>query len=517
MPTAPLALIILDGWGYTGRTDGNAIHLAHKPFWDELWQQCPHTFIVPYGQRVGLPKGQMGNSEVGHLNMGAGRIVRMDISRIDHAIETGELATNAVLQTALQKVQQHGTKLHLMGLVSDGGVHSHQQHLYALLQMAQVAGITEVFVHAFTDGRDTAPDSAQRYIAELVAEMKTRKVGQLASICGRYYAMDRDQRWERVQLAYEMMVKGVGRPATDAVTAIHESYAAGITDEFLQPIVLTNHNGQPVATIDDGDSVIFFNFRADRAREITAALTAQDFTGFTRDSVPNIHYVCMTQYDAKFALPTAFPPVRVQQILAEVLAAHNLRNLRLAETEKYAHVTFFFNGGVEKTYPGEERILVPSPKVATYDLQPEMSAAAVTEALCQAIEQGRADVYVVNFANADMVGHTGILPAAIRAVETLDHCLQRIITSLRKVQGKAIITADHGNAEQMLDYETGDPYTAHTTTNSVPFIVVDPEFHGKLRESGALEDVAPTLLAMLGLNPPPEMTGRDLRLTINEI
>lgn len=517
MPKGPIALLILDGWGFETRNQGNAIYMAHKPFWDHLWQDSPHTLIVPFGTRVGLPKGQMGNSEVGHLNMGAGRIVRMDISRIDHAIETGELFTNPALTAGMEHVQKSGGALHFMGLVSDGGVHSLQEHLYALLTMAKKHGLDRVYVHAFTDGRDTAPESGQNYLQQLLDKMQSLGVGQLASVCGRYYAMDRDKRWDRVELAYRMMVKGEGRSTTNPVEAVRQSYQEGVTDEFIKPIVVTQPDGNPVAKISDGDAVIFFNFRADRAREITRALTEKEFTGFDRGTPPQIHYVCMSQYDATFPLPMAFPPTAVHNILAEVFAAHHLRNMRIAETEKYAHVTFFFNGGVEETFPGEQRILIPSPKVATYDLKPEMSALEVTDALCREIEKGSADVYIVNFANADMVGHTGILAAAIKAVETIDKCLNRIINTLLKVQGKAIITADHGNAEKMIDYETGDPYTAHTITNPVPFIVVDPEFHGKLREGGALEDVGPTLLGMLGINPPPEMTGKDLRSIINEV
>lgn len=513
----PVALIILDGWGYETRTEGNAIYLAKKPYWDHMWETYAHSLIIPYGQRVGLPVGQMGNSEVGHLNMGAGRIIRMDISRIDHAIETGELFTNPVLVEAIEHAHKAGGALHFMGLMSDGGVHSLQTHLYELIKMAKDHGLSKVFIHAFTDGRDTAPDSAARYIAELLSKLDEIGVGKLASICGRYYAMDRDKRWERVEQAYKMMVNGEGKHAQDPIKAVEESYQEHITDEFIKPIVITQENGSPVAKIQDGDSVIFFNFRADRAREITRALTQAEFNDFERGAAPKIHYVCMTQYDATFPLPIAFAPQTVHNILAEIFAANNLRNLRIAETEKYAHVTFFFNGGVEQTFPSERRILVPSPKVSTYDLKPEMSALAVTDALCHEIMHGGADVFIVNFANADMVGHTGILDAAIKAVETLDKCLERIIGALLKVGGRAIITADHGNAEKMIDYDTGQPYTAHTITNAVPLIYVDPGFHGKLRENGALEDIAPTLLGMLGIVQPADMTGRDLRSLNKEV
>lgn len=513
----PIALIIFDGWGFETRTEGNAIYTAKKPCWDHLWETYQHSLIVPYGQRVGLPIGQMGNSEVGHLNIGAGRIIRMDISKIDHAIETGELASNKEIKGAMEHVQKTDGALHFMGLMSDGGVHSLQAHLYALLQIAKNAGLKKIFIHAFTDGRDTAPDSGKGYIEELLDKLKEIGVGSLASICGRYYAMDRDKRWERVELAYKMLVNGEGKLSSDPVKAVTESYGENVTDEFIKPIVITKENGSPVGKIQDGDSVIFFNFRADRAREITRALTENEFAEFERGAAPKIHYVCMTQYDATFPLPIAFPPQRVNNILVEVLAAHNLRNLRIAETEKYAHVTFFFNGGVEQTFPGERRILIPSPKVATYDLKPEMSAIEVTDALCHEIDHGTADVFIVNFANADMVGHTGILDAAIKAVEVLDKCLDRIINALLRVGGKAIITADHGNAEKMIDYETGQPYTAHTITNPVPLILVDSTFHGKLRENGALEDVAPTMLGILGITPPAEMTGRDLRSLSKEV
>ncbi|KAF0219839.1 MAG: hypothetical protein FD167_5081 [bacterium] len=417
----------------------------------------------------------------------------------------------------MKHAQETGGALHLMGLMSDGGVHSLQVHLYALLEMAKNNGLKKVFVHAFTDGRDTAPDSGKGYITELLSKLKEIGVGQLASICGRYYAMDRDKRWERVELAYNMMVKGEGKRTHDPIKAIEESYQEHITDEFIKPIIITKEANTPIGSIEDGDSVVFFNFRADRAREITHALTDADFTGFKRSTAPKIHYVCMTQYDATFPLPIAFSPQHVNHILAEVLAEHNLRNLRIAETEKYAHVTFFFNGGVEEAFPGEKRVLIPSPKVATYDLKPEMSAIEVTNALCQEIDQGTADVFIVNFANADMVGHTGMLEATVKAVEVLDKCLDRVINALLRVGGRAIITADHGNAEKMIDYETGQPYTAHTITNPVPLILVDPSFHGKLRENGALEDVAPTLLGILGITPPSEMTGRDLRSLSKEV
>lgn len=514
---SPIALVILDGWGYETRTQGNAILAAHKPFWDKMWQEFAHTLIIPYGKRVGLPIGQMGNSEVGHLNIGAGRIVRMDISRIDYAIESGELFTNPEICAAMEYVQKTGGAFHLMGLVSDGGVHSHQEHLYALLEMAKQKGLSNVYVHAFTDGRDTAPESGAGFVANLIEKMRSIGVGELASISGRYYSMDRDKRWERTKLAYDMLVHAQGRPARSGVEAIKQSYAEGITDEFIQPIVIVRDDGSPVATIKDGDSVFFFNFRADRARQITRALTEDGFTGFERGYRPQIHFLCMSQYDADFALPVAFGPLKIDNILANIFAANGLRNLRIAETEKYAHVTFFFNGGVEEAFPLERRILIPSPKVATYDLKPEMSAIEVTDTIVREIDKGETDVFIVNFANADMVGHTGVMQAAVQAIQVLDGCLKRVVDALLKVGGRAIITADHGNSEKMIDYDTGEPYTAHTVDNPVPLILVDPNFHGRLREGGALEDVAPTLLGMLGIHPPAEMTGKDLRSVVNEI
>jgi 2,3-bisphosphoglycerate-independent phosphoglycerate mutase len=505
----PLALVILDGWGHSDVELNNAIAMADTPNWDRWMRDYPHTLVDASGHSVGLPEGQMGNSEVGHLNIGAGRIVRMDISRIDHAIETGDFFENPVLVGAVEHAKRRGTALHLMGLVSHGGVHSWHEHLYALLRLARDRELRRVFVHCFLDGRDTPPQSADVFVQELVEVMGTIGVGRVASVVGRYYAMDRDKRWERVERAYNLLVRGAGREAADPVQAIRESYAAGAGDEFVEPIVVVD-GGVPVATIADGDSVIFFNFRADRAREITRTLTDDEFTAFDRGAVPAVHFVCMTQYDATFPLPVAFPPQRHEGILADVMAAHGLRNLRIAETEKYAHVTFFFNGGVETEYPGERRILVPSPRVATYDLKPEMSAGEVTDKVVAAIEAGDTDVLVINFANADMVGHTGILPAAIVAIETLDRCLGRIESAILARGGAMIVTADHGNAERMVDPVTGEPFTAHTT-NLVPLVLVSNDWRGRLREGGSLEDIAPTMLALLGIPPTREMTGRDLR------
>jgi 2,3-bisphosphoglycerate-independent phosphoglycerate mutase len=435
----PLALVILDGWGHSDVDLDNAIAMAATPNWDRWMAEYPHTLIDASGHSVGLPQGQMGNSEVGHLNIGAGRIVRMDISRIDHAIETGDFFHNPALVGAVEHAKRNGTDLHLMGLVSHGGVHSWHEHLYAILRLARDRELRRVYVHCFLDGRDTPPQSADVYVQELNDIAATIGVGRVASIVGRYYAMDRDKRWERVARAFGLLVRGKGRVATDPVQAIRESYGAGTGDEFVEPIVIVDEKDAPVATIKDGDSVIFFNFRADRAREITRALTDPNFDAFDRGSVPSIHFVCMTQYDATFDLPVAFPPQRHEGILADILAAHGLTNLRIAETEKYAHVTFFFNGGVEKEYPGERRILVPSPQVATYDLQPEMSADEVADKVVEAVEAGDTDVFVVNFANADMVGHTGVLPAAITAVETLDRCLGRIEAAFLDRGGALIV------------------------------------------------------------------------------
>jgi 2,3-bisphosphoglycerate-independent phosphoglycerate mutase len=505
----PLALIVLDGFGYSPAVNGNAIALARTPRFDEWFARYPNTLIEASGKSVGLQAGQMGNSEVGHLNCGAGRVVRMDISRIDHAIETGDFFKNPELVSAIHHAKINNSALHLMGLVSWGGVHSWLEHLYALLRMARLGGLDRVYVHAFLDGRDTAPDSGKEYVGELLDKMKEYGVGRLASIVGRYYAMDRDKRWERTEQAYRLLRYGEGRRATDPVGAILESYAEGVTDEFVKPIAIMESDGKPIATVCDRDSVIFFNFRADRARQITRAFTEADFAGFDRGERPGIRFTCMTRYDATFPLPVAFGPEHHDEILADVFAEAGLRNLRIAETEKYAHVTFFFNGGVETEFPGEKRILIPSPKVATYDMMPEMSAYGITEAVVDAIKSGEFDSIIMNYANADMVGHTGDLKATIRAVEVLDECVGRVVDAVQAQGGTVIITADHGNAEQMIDPVTGQIFTAHTT-NPVPLILID-DFRGRLRAGGALKDVAPTMLGVLGLPKPPQMTGEDLR------
>ncbi|HUK90279.1 MAG TPA: 2,3-bisphosphoglycerate-independent phosphoglycerate mutase [Blastocatellia bacterium] len=505
----PLALIILDGFGFSDATRGNAIKLARTPHLDQWLARYPHTLIEGSGKAVGLPPGQMGNSEVGHLNIGAGRIVRMDISRIDAAIEDGAFFRNKVLLAAMQAARGKASSFHLMGLVSHGGVHSWHEHLYALLRMAAEQGVERVFVHAFLDGRDTPPESGAGYVAELIEKTHEYGVGQVATIIGRYYAMDRDKRWDRIEKAYRLLTLGEGRLRTDPVEAINEYYSEGVTDEFMKPIAIAGPDGVPIAVVRDGDSVLFFNFRADRARELTMAFTQNDFTGFERPR-RDIRYACMTQYDQNFPLPIAFGPVHHDMILADVMAKHGLRNLRIAETEKYAHVTFFFNGGVEAEFPGEQRILIPSPKVATYDLKPEMSAPGVTDQVVKAVESGEFDVLIVNYANADMVGHTGVLPAAIKAIETIDTCLGRVVGAVRAKGGTVIITADHGNAEQMIDPETGAPFTAHTT-GPVPLMLIG-NYHGRLASEGSLQDIAPTMLGVLGIPKPVEMTGSDLRL-----
>ncbi|MEK6286416.1 MAG: 2,3-bisphosphoglycerate-independent phosphoglycerate mutase [Acidobacteriota bacterium] len=507
---APLVLIVLDGFGYSAKREGNAIALARTPHFDEWYKQYPNTLVEASGQYVGLRAGQMGNSEVGHLNIGGGRIVRMDTSRIDHAIETGELFHNDALIQAIEHANSRKSALHLMGLVSHGGVHSSQEHLYALLRMAGERNLERVFVHAFLDGRDTAPDSGAGFIAELIDKTGEYALGRVATVVGRYYAMDRDKRWQRTEKAYRLMRCGEGRARRDPVAAIRESYSEGVTDEFVKPIVIVDDGGKPIATIRDGDSVIFFNFRSDRARQITRAFTEDDFTFFDRGPKPEIRFTCMTYYDRQFALPVAFGPEHLDHILADVFAEAGLKNLRIAETEKYAHVTFFFNGGVEPPFPGEERILIPSPKVATYDLKPEMSAHGITDEVVNQIESGRFDVVIMNYANADMVGHTGNLEATIKAIEVIDECLGRVVGATRAKGGSVIITADHGNAEQMIDLATGQIFTAHTT-NPVPAILIG-DHRCRLREGGSLRDIAPTMLGILGLKKPTQMTGQDLRI-----
>jgi 2,3-bisphosphoglycerate-independent phosphoglycerate mutase len=509
----PLALIILDGFGQSNENGGNAPVLAKTPFIDQYLGKYKYTLIEGSGQHVGLPDGKFGNSEVGHMNLGAGRIVQMEITRIDEAISTGKFFENPTLLSAVDEGKQ--TALHLMGLVSDGGVHSMNTHLYALLDMAAQRGVKRIFVHFFSDGRDTSPNSGKGYIADLMNKMREKGVGRIATICGRYYAMDRDNRWDRIKRAYDALTRGEGRRVIDPIAGIEASYENGVTDEFIEPIIVMGEDGTPVGTVRNGDSVIFFNFRADRARQLTRAFTGLTFDGFERELMKELHFATFTLYDRSFTTPIVIPPISLINTLADVFARAGVDNLRIAETEKYAHVTYFFNGGIEKEFPHESRILVPSPKVASYDLAPEMSAFKVTDKACRAIDEDETDVYIINFANADMVGHTGNLEAAVKAVEALDTCLGWIVGSIERVKGAAIITADHGNCEQMIDPETGGPHTAHTS-NPVPFILCDPTFKGRLRDRGALEDIAPTMLELLGIEKPEEMTGMSLIVSEEE-
>jgi 2,3-bisphosphoglycerate-independent phosphoglycerate mutase len=505
-----IALIVLDGWGYREETEGNAVALAKTPFFDRLWAEFPRTLIHASEERVGLPAGQMGNSEVGHLNLGAGRVVYQEIVRISKAIRDGELFRNPVLCKTMDASRGNGKALHLVGLLSDGGVHSLHTHLYALLEMARRRGVEKVFVHPIFDGRDTPPTSGLHHLRNLQEKMGQIGVGKVATVSGRYYAMDRDNRWDRVERAFRAMVRGEGKANADPAAAVSGSYQAGVTDEFIEPVVI-HRDGKAVGPISPGDSVIFFNFRADRARELTRALTQDDFDRFPRPERLGLAFACMTSYDETFHLPIAFGAQTMDHILADVFAERGIRNLRMAETEKYAHVTYFFNGGAEKVFPAESRILIPSPSVPTYDLQPEMSAHEVAERAVAEVGSGRHDVLILNFANGDMVGHTGILSAAIRAIEAVDEGLRRVVENIWETGGLALVTADHGNAEQMIDLETGGPHTAHTT-NPVPLILADPQRKGTvLKNDRALEDIAPTILRMMGIPPPVEMTGEDIR------
>jgi 2,3-bisphosphoglycerate-independent phosphoglycerate mutase len=511
----PIVLTVLDGWGYRAETVGNAIALAKKPTYDSLLKKFPNTLIQTSGPFVGLPDGQMGNSEVGHMNMGAGRIVHMDMTRIDLLVANKQLSSVPLFQQAMERGRTR--QLHFLGLLSDGGVHSHIQHLFALLEMAKQQKVENVFVHCFMDGRDTPPHSGKEFVQRLQQKMRELGVGQIATLVGRYYAMDRDNRWERIELAYQAMVHGIAETRTDdPLAALTRSYEQDVTDEFVKPIVVTRGSGSsavPVGLIRDDDAVIFFNYRADRARQMTFALAAPDFDKFVDPKRPkNLFYVGMTQYDKNWPwLKFVIAPEKMEQILAQVFANLDYKNLRTAETEKYAHVTYFFNGGVEKPFAGEERILVPSPKVATYDLKPEMSAAGITETVVKAIEKGEFDAIIMNYANADMVGHSGKLEAAIKAVEAVDAGLGQIYQALKPRGGVWIITADHGNAETMIDPITGGAHTYHTT-NPVPFILVSDDAQLRLKDGGALRDIAPTMLSALGQPRPAEMTGSDLRI-----
>ena len=505
----PVALIVLDGWGYRPETDGNAIALANTPTWDSLWRRGSRTLLEASGLRVGLPLGQMGNSEVGHLNLGAGRVVMQDLVRISTAISDGSFYTNGALVGACRQVKKNGGTLHLMGLIGSGGVHAIDTHLCAMIDLTKRERLERVAIHAFLDGRDTLPKSALGYMEQLLDYI--RKVGspaKIASVSGRYYAMDRDRRWDRTELAYRAIVLGEGTSVTDPLGAIKQAYESGKTDEFMLPVVVTE-NGKPVAPMKDGDAVICFNYRSDRMRQIVRALIDPGFADFDVSRRPRVSVTTLTRYDKTFDVPVAFEPTSMERILAEVLSARGLCMLKTAETEKYPHVTYFFNGGVEAPFPCEQRVLVPSPKVATYDLKPEMSAAGVTDALVSGITSKEHDFILCNYANADMVGHSGSIPATIKAVETVDESLARVLQAAESAGTRLIVTADHGNAEMLVDPETGGPHTAHTT-NPVPLVLVDWDQEQRLRTGGALCDVAPTILSMLGIEQPAEMTGVNL-------
>jgi len=508
----PVLLVVLDGFGLRVERENNAIAIAGTPNLDALMKEFPHTAVETSGLSVGLPEGQMGNSEVGHTNLGAGRIVYQDLVRINRAVEDGSFFQNDALLLACRKAKAAGGALHLMGLVSDGGVHSSQEHLYACLELARREGVPRTFVHAFMDGRDTPPKSGAGFMGQLEQHIKTLGYGKVATVCGRYFAMDRDKRWDRVGQAYATMVRGEGFRAGSGLAAMEAAYGRGETDEFVKPTVVVNGDGKPVGSIRDGDAVLFFNFRSDRAREITRAIADPAFKDFDRVVVPQLSaYVCMTQYDETFPYPVAFGPTTLEEIFPELVSKAGLKQLRCAETEKYAHVTFFFNGGRETVYPGEDRILVPSPRdVKTYDEKPEMSAREVTDKLVAAIGTGQYGFVLANYANPDMVGHTGILSAAVAAVKVVDECIGRLWKAASAQHMAMLITADHGNCEMMVDPVTGQPHTAHTL-NPVPFILADPDFRGaKLRAKGVLADVAPTALQVMGLPQPKAMKGLGL-------
>ena len=502
-------LMILDGFGDNPSKDGNAIKLANTPNIDKIMKKYPNTEIFTSGKYVGLPDGQMGNSEVGHTNIGAGRIVYQDLTKITKSIEDGDFFTNPEFIAAIENCKKHNSKLHIMGILSDGGVHGHIRHLYGLLEMAKRRDFENVYVHCFLDGRDTPPASGESYIIKLQDKMKEKSIGRIASLSGRFYAMDRDKRWQRIQKCYDALVFGKGNKSGSPIKAIEDSYQKEVFDEFVEPTVICNGD-EPVATIGKNDSVIFFNFRPDRAREITRALVDPDFNEFETKKDLDLYFVCFTSYDETMPnVHIAFPKETLSNTFGEYISKKGYTQVRIAETEKYAHVTFFFNGGEEKQYEGEERILVPSPKVETYDMKPEMSAYQVTDKVLKAIESDKYDVIILNYANADMVGHTGNLDAAIKAVEALDECVGKVVDEVVKKGGNLLITADHGNAEQMIDYDTGEPHTAHTT-NPVPLILISADSTLKLKSGGKLADLAPTMLDLMKLDKPDEMTGESL-------
>lgn len=502
--------MILDGWGCRDACSDNAISVANPQNFYALQEKYPDTLLRCSGQDVGLPNGQMGNSEVGHLNIGSGRIVFQEITRISIAIKDGSFFKNPELLEAISYAREHDGAVHLMGLLSDGGVHSHLEHLYALLQLCKNEGIRTLYIHGFLDGRDVAPQSADVYLQAIDEKMQAIGLGQIATLAGRFYGMDRDKRWDRVAKSYNAMVMGEGRKAPNALAALQNSYENRINDEFVEPVVIIDQQAEPVGLIKDGDSLIFFNFRADRARQISRAFVDSEFNAFPRTVQPEIYYLCMTQYDAELDAPVAFSPQNLEHTLGEVLAAEDLRQLRIAETEKYAHVTFFFNGGVEEPNPGEDRILIPSPAVATYNLKPEMSAFELTARVLEELERDYYDVIIMNYANPDMVGHTGILEAAIKAVKTVDECLQQVVMKVLEKKGIILVTADHGNCEMMVCPQTGGPFTAHTTS-MVPFILVSEQYKAcQLKDDARLCDIAPTMLDLLKIPIPEEMTGRSM-------
>lgn len=512
MVSKPLLLMILDGWGLGEACSSNAILAAQPANFFRLQNKYPYTVLEASGRAVGLPEGQMGNSEVGHLNIGAGRVVYQEITRISEAIEDGSFFENEELLAAVSFARSNQCAVHLMGLLSDGGVHSHLDHIIALLKLCKMQGAPRVLVHCFLDGRDVPPASATTYIRQLEEEMAQLGIGQIATVQGRYWAMDRDKHWDRVEKGYRAMVEGEGVKAASARAAVAQSYDSRVTDEFVEPTVVVDQEGKPVGLIQDGDSIIFFNFRADRARQITRAFVDKDFAGFERRVCPRTYYVCLTRYDATIEAPVAYPPQNLTNTLGEVLSRHGLHQLRIAETEKYAHVTFFFNGGVEEPNPLEERVLIPSPPVPTYNLKPEMSAYEVTARVIAEINSGKYDVIIMNYANPDMVGHTGVLEAAVQAVKAVDECLGRVVDAVQARGGTVLVTADHGNAETMCEPGTDEPHTAHTC-DQVPFILIDERYRGRvLRQGGSLRDIAPTMLSLLGRSLPAEMTGKNLIL-----
>ncbi len=510
--TRPVVLVVVDGFGHRDAAEGNAVAMAKMPTWNALWSKAPRTLLDASGLAVGLPAGQMGNSEVGHLNLGAGRVVKQDLVRIEESITDRSFFTKPAFVDACAHVKRNGGTLHLLGLMGDGGVHAMQSHLFALIELAEQQGVAKVAIHALMDGRDTLPTNGFGYMQQTLAAARGR--AKIASLGGRYFGMDRDKRWERVKKWYDS-VMGVGPSTDDPLAAIRAAYDRGETDEFITPMVVTEY-GEPVAPIRDGDAIIGFNYRSDRMRQMVRALTQPDFGGFDISTRPQrLHLATMTSYDETFSFPVAFPPFSMARIVAEVVSETGMTMFRTAETEKYPHVTYFFNGGIETPFAGEVRNLVASPKVPTYDLQPEMSAAGVTDVLVEAIASGSYDFTLCNYANADMVGHTGSIPAVIKALETVDECLARVIKAAEKAGARLLVTADHGNCEVMIDPETGGPHTAHTT-NPVPLVVVDPDGDRPLRGGGALCDVGPTILSMLGIDQPTEMTGRSLRLLSQE-